>query len=146
MEGGTQERGWKDRTGSGEQGGQLGAHGVLVSSPLPQGLRLNRALLWLSLAHNRIQDQGALKLAEVGAVAVGWGPGSRLASDRPPAPGPAPLRADTHRGGGAPPPPAGEGVTGALTIGEPHGPRACLRPSCPVCLRAACVGQGSGQS
>ena len=31
-----------------------------------QGLRLNRSLLWLSLAHNRIQDKGALKLAEVG--------------------------------------------------------------------------------
>ncbi|XP_035871539.1 leucine-rich repeat-containing protein 71 isoform X5 [Phyllostomus discolor] len=30
-----------------------------------QGLRLNRSLLWLSLAHNRIQDKGALKLAEV---------------------------------------------------------------------------------
>ncbi|OWK04839.1 LRRC71, partial [Cervus elaphus hippelaphus] len=29
------------------------------------GLRLNRSLLWLSLAHNRIQDKGALKLAEV---------------------------------------------------------------------------------
>lgn len=41
------------------------------SPPLPQGLRLNRALLWLSLAHNRIQDQGALKLAEVGAVGRG---------------------------------------------------------------------------
>lgn len=40
------------------------------SPPPPQGLRLNRALLWLSLAHNRIQDQGALKLAEVGAVGV----------------------------------------------------------------------------
>ena len=35
-------------------------------SPPPQGLRLNRSLLWLSLAHNRIQDKGALKLAEVG--------------------------------------------------------------------------------
>lgn len=40
---------------------QLTAH-----LPIPQGLRLNRSLLWLSLAHNRIQDKGALKLAEVG--------------------------------------------------------------------------------
>lgn len=43
--------------------------------PPPQGLRLNRSLLWLSLAHNRIQDQGALKLAEVGELA-GRGSGS----------------------------------------------------------------------
>ncbi|XP_072802441.1 leucine-rich repeat-containing protein 71 isoform X3 [Vicugna pacos] len=34
-------------------------------SPPPQGLRLNRSLCWLSLAHNRIQDKGARKLAEV---------------------------------------------------------------------------------
>lgn len=46
-----------------------------LHSPPPQGLRLNRALLWLSLAHNRIQDQGALKLAEVGEL-VGRGSGS----------------------------------------------------------------------
>lgn len=36
-----------------------------------QGLRLNRSLLWLSLAHNRIQDKGALKLAEVGFCMLG---------------------------------------------------------------------------
>lgn len=42
---------------------------------LLQGLRLNRSLLWLSLAHNRIQDKGALKLAEVGLHA-GRGRGS----------------------------------------------------------------------
>lgn len=44
--------------------------------PTPQGLRLNRSLLWLSLAHNRIEDKGALKLAEVGELrdgrATGW--------------------------------------------------------------------------
>uniref|UniRef100_A0A2K5DE31 Leucine rich repeat containing 71 n=1 Tax=Aotus nancymaae TaxID=37293 RepID=A0A2K5DE31_AOTNA len=32
---------------------------------IADGLRLNCSLLWLSLAHNRIQDKGALKLAEV---------------------------------------------------------------------------------
>lgn len=37
-----------------------------LTHPFLQGLRLNRSLLWLSLAHNRIQDKGALKLAEVG--------------------------------------------------------------------------------
>ncbi|XP_045401401.1 leucine-rich repeat-containing protein 71 isoform X5 [Lemur catta] len=49
----------------GEGQGRLGPARSRAPSPPPQGLRLNRSLLWLSLAHNRIQDQGALKLAEV---------------------------------------------------------------------------------
>ena len=44
-------------------------------------------------------------------------PGRLMARCRP-APGPAPLRADTYRGGGAPAPPAGERFAGALAIGE----------------------------
>ncbi|POI19575.1 hypothetical protein CIB84_016679, partial [Bambusicola thoracicus] len=36
-----------------------------LSHPIPQGLRWNRSLLSLSLAHNRIGDVGARKLAEV---------------------------------------------------------------------------------
>lgn len=40
-----------------------------------QGLRLNRSLLCLSLAHNHIQDKGALKLAEVGFCMLGGGGG-----------------------------------------------------------------------
>ena len=58
--GGTGSGDWRRR----RDGWATGSH-----APPPQGLRLNRALLWLSLAHNRIQDQGALKLAEVGAAA-----------------------------------------------------------------------------
>lgn len=34
--------------------------------PLPKGLRWNRSLLSLSLAHNDIGDEGALRLAQVG--------------------------------------------------------------------------------
>lgn len=49
----------------------------------PQGLRLNRSLLWLSLAHNRIQDKGALKLAEVG-VRAERGRGATPTSSRSP--------------------------------------------------------------
>lgn len=70
---------WRD-LGAGIRGPGVGQRAVVhtcSSPPPPQGLRLNRALLWLSLAHNRIQDQGALKLAEVGAVGGGlprnWG-------------------------------------------------------------------------
>ena len=44
-------------------------------------------------------------------------PGRLMARCRP-VPGPAPLRADTYRGGGAPAPPAGERFAGALAIGE----------------------------
>lgn len=96
-------------------------------SPPLQGLRLNRSLLWLSLAHNRIQDKGALKLAEVGVRdrrGQGETPGSQsplpgwLMTRCRPTPGPAPVRADTYRGGGAPAPPAGERFAGALAIGE----------------------------
>lgn len=56
--------------------------------PPPQGLRLNRSLLWLSLAHNRIQDKGALKLAEVGV------PDGRGRGETPPLPVQAPRTAD----------------------------------------------------
>lgn len=55
-----------------------------------QGLRLNRSLLSLSLAHNQIGDEGALKLAEVtaggaarsvgGARGPGWPEGSHQGS------------------------------------------------------------------
>ncbi|KAF3822984.1 hypothetical protein GH733_010420 [Mirounga leonina] len=70
--------------GSGERGAGQPAAGLThaASPPPPQGLRLNRALLWLSLAHNRIQDQGALKLAEVGAAA-GRAPGPATGVLRP---------------------------------------------------------------
>lgn len=34
--------------------------------PIPKGLRWNRSLLSLSLAHNDIGDEGALRLAQVG--------------------------------------------------------------------------------
>ncbi|KAF5920150.1 hypothetical protein HPG69_006421 [Diceros bicornis minor] len=100
---------------------------------IADGLRLNRSLLWLSLAHNRIQDNGALKLAEAGCrlggageqtLAGGGGGGGgclivkcRLAS------GPAPLRVDAHRGGGAPAPPAGERDAGAIAIAQPSSSR-----------------------
>lgn len=106
-----------------------GPAGSRAPSLSAQGLRLNRSLLWLSLAHNRIQDKGALKLAEVSCRLGGAGERTpalgRLIARWRLAAGPAPLRVDAHRGGGAPAPPAGERAAGANAIGEePPEPRA----------------------
>ncbi|XP_077883474.1 leucine-rich repeat-containing protein 71 isoform X5 [Ictidomys tridecemlineatus] len=56
---------WQTCVGCGAGAARRGVAPRLTSARPPQGLRLNRSLLWLSLAHNRIQDKGALKLAEV---------------------------------------------------------------------------------
>lgn len=61
------------RTGCGKGASRLGMGGGCQLSPASgappsvQGLRLNRSLLSLSLAHNQIGDEGAMKLAEVSA-------------------------------------------------------------------------------
>ncbi|KAM9108043.1 leucine-rich repeat-containing protein 71 isoform 3-T3 [Megaptera novaeangliae] len=74
----------------------------------------NRTLVSLNLGFNHIGPP----VQPLPALAVP-GPQPHPGQGRPEAGrGPAPLRADAHRGGGAPAPPAGERFAGALAIGE----------------------------